>query len=300
MQCAALGDALGVPFEFKPGYRIPPLEQISLPMAAHFERSHPGVPYGYWSDDTSQMLALLDSLRVHGGRFDWRDFSQRLLAWYEGGRYQSEGLVFDCGSQTRHALMLLKQDAFPSSAGTRCGNGALMRVLPVAALPQTFGVSEEAALQTAMEQSALTHPQAISRLLCAAYVQLAWNVKRNGPPPSWRSAGLDALDQLGARLLLSGQDRLTLSALQASVATELPCGSGYVVNTFWSALAALDRAETVSDALRWAVSFGQDTDTVACVVGGLAGLALPLDARAQQWLGFVHAKASAEWEGLTL
>jgi len=283
IQCAALGDALGVPFEFKPGHQVPPMRDIALPMPAGFTRSHAGVPYGYWSDDTSQMLALLDSLRAHGGRFDWQDFSQRLLAWYDEGRYQPAGLVFDCGTQTRHALTLLRVGAYPSSAGTRCGNGALMRVLPVAALPQAYGVSEEAALQTAMAQSALTHPQAISRLLCAAYVQLAWTVVENGTPHSWRVAGFEALEQIGTRLLLSGLERKTLHALQASASRELPSGSGYVVNTFWSALWALERAESVSDALRRAVSLGHDTDTVACVAGGLAGLTLPMDVLAQQW-----------------
>jgi len=293
IQCAALGDALGVPFEFKLGHQVPPMRDIALPMPAGFTRSHAGVPYGYWSDDTSQMLALLDSLRAHGGRFDWQDFSQRLLAWYDEGRYQPAGLVFDCGTQTRHALTLLRVGAYPSSAGTRCGNGALMRVLPVAALPQAYGVSEEAALQTAMAQSALTHPQAISQLLCATYVQLAWNVVKKGAPTSWRAAGLEALAQVGMRLPLSGSALKALQALQGSAARELPSGSGYVVNTFWSALWALDGADSVSAALRRAISLGHDTDTVACVVGGLAGLTLPVDVRAQQWLAFLHAKTKS-------
>jgi ADP-ribosylglycohydrolase len=56
----------------------------------------------------------------------------------------------------------------------RVGNGSLMRVLPAATLPDTFGIGRDAAIHTATEQSSVTHPQPLAKVSCALYVELCW------------------------------------------------------------------------------------------------------------------------------
>jgi len=56
---ALVGDALGVPYEFKNAVQIPAI--VDGPPAAEYPRSHPGVPFGCWSDDGSQSLCLLEN-----------------------------------------------------------------------------------------------------------------------------------------------------------------------------------------------------------------------------------------------
>ena len=46
-----VGDALGVPYEFKPANEIPEAGQIELRPPSGFVRSHPTVEPGTWSDD---------------------------------------------------------------------------------------------------------------------------------------------------------------------------------------------------------------------------------------------------------
>ncbi|NBW98348.1 hypothetical protein EBR03_02130, partial [bacterium] len=49
-------------------------------------------------------------------------------------------------------------------------------------------------------------------------------------------------------------------------------GGGFVADTFHTSLKAFFEAGSFQDALKKAVSFGKDTDTVASITGGLAGL----------------------------
>ena len=62
---ALLGDAAGVPFEFRSAASLATLPPGSLGLpytpCQGFQRSHPGAPLHAWSDDGAQVLALLDS-----------------------------------------------------------------------------------------------------------------------------------------------------------------------------------------------------------------------------------------------
>ena len=50
-----------------------------------------------------------------------------------------------------------------------------------------------------------------------------------------------------------------------------PRGAGYVVDTLWSVRHAM-RQQGYADVVRTAILLGDDTDTTACLAGGLAGV----------------------------
>ena len=60
--------------------------------------------------------------------------------------------------------------------------------------------------------------------------------------------------------------------------------SGYVVDTLEAALWCLLNTDTYESCVLKAVNLGGDTDTVAAVAGGLAGLFYGFDAIPQKWL----------------
>jgi ADP-ribosylglycohydrolase len=281
---ALVGDSLGVPHEFKAGRDVPLANAIEMRMPQEYPKTYGAIPYGTWSDDGSQMLALLSTLQAGEGHYDATLFGKNLLSWMREARFQAGGVVFDCGIQTRHALEALAEGAPVVLDPNACGNGSLMRVLPVAALPDWFGISEQMALAAAMAQSAITHPNRKARVICALYVELCWEVA-GAWPVSWSAAVARAGARLRERGVLSAQGLAALSSILDYEKTAMPTGSGYALNTFWSAIWALEGSGTISEALRKAISLGNDTDTVACVTGGLAGAAQGLDAKARQWRG---------------
>lgn len=281
VHAALLGDAFGVPHEFKRGHDVPHKAALEMVLPDSYRKTYAGIPYGTWSDDGSQMLALLDTLVATEGRYDAGAFGQNLLAWLHQARYQAGGKVFDCGMQTSAALRLLVEGKRPVFDDNHCGNGSLMRVLPVAALPDAFGLSQVEALRVAMAQSDVTHPQTRTRVCCALYVVLAWMAQSG-------RTGLRALLPEAGRLLmdaglLTPAEENALDYILAYGRDNMPSNTGYVVNSLWSALWAVDCSSSLSDTLRNAVAVGGDTDTVACIAGGLAGLVFGWDDAAHEW-----------------
>ena len=51
-----VGDAVGVPYEFKSPDAIPSFDQIDLQPPPGYPRSHVGVPPGTWSDDGARSV----------------------------------------------------------------------------------------------------------------------------------------------------------------------------------------------------------------------------------------------------
>ena len=49
-------------------------------------------------------------------------------------------------------------------------------------------------------------------------------------------------------------------------------GSGYVLDTLWSARASVLAGGNYAGCVRAAIALGHDTDTTACVAGGIAGI----------------------------
>lgn len=79
----AVGDALGVPYEFMPRdtFRCEGMTGYGT----HNQ------PIGTWSDDTSMMLATLDSLIANEWQVNTEDMRERYLAWLSNGEYAIDG-----------------------------------------------------------------------------------------------------------------------------------------------------------------------------------------------------------------
>lgn len=272
-----IGDALGVPYEFHPRDRIPPTDQIEFEPPAGFQRAHRGVPPGTWSDDGAQLLCLLESL-LHRGTFDPDDLGKRLLAWFERGHLAVDNHVFDCGVQTSRALRLMMGGAAASTAGPSDeqanGNGSLMRVLPLALWHEG---SDEELIDLAHRQSRLTHGHPRSQVCCALYSLWARRTLDGGENP-WRDA-VDALREAYA------EDPMYLGELEYHVRPDDDApgnGSGYVVDCLRSARWATEQGDYEAT-VKAAIRLGRDTDTTACVAGGIAGLRDGIDAIPRRW-----------------
>lgn len=147
----AVGDALGVPYEFLPRGSFTCTGMVGY--GTHDQ------PAGTWSDDTSMALATCDSIRACG-HVDVGDMLSRFRAWIDDGAYAIDGVVFDYGNTTARAL----------AAGTGCtgerdnGNGSLMRIAPLAFTDATD--DEVRAV------SAITHAHPVSTEACVDMVHV--------------------------------------------------------------------------------------------------------------------------------
>ena len=268
-----MGDACGVPFEFHSSeqlHALPP-GAIDFPPtlpARGFNRAHARAPARAWSDDGAMALALLDSLQQQDG-LDLDDLSRRFLNWKDTGAYAVDAQVFDIGMQVKRGLARIKDGAPAHQAGPRLetdnGNGSLMRVLPVALWHQG---DDEELCRIAQEQGLPTHGHLRSQVACALYCLWARQLLAG------QEDGFDqAVDRLFDIYEAQG-DAEGLRELDAILADEdrTPRGSGYVVDTLWSARKAFLSSPNYEEVVRNAILLGNDCDTTAAVAGGLAGL----------------------------
>lgn len=194
--------------------------------------------------------------------------------------------VFDVGIQTSKALWRIQEDCVPpqlaGGAGERDnGNGSLMRVLPLVLWHRG---SNEDLVRIAQAQSLPTHRHPRSEVVCALYCLVARGyLQRKDNPWTWADNELERVystcDQYHRRHALKTE----LQIVRDFPRQHKPSGTGYVVDTFWSAREAM-REETFEDVVRSAIAFGNDTDSVSCVAAGIAGIKFGLHGIPQRWL----------------
>lgn len=272
-----VGDALGVPYEFHAPEDIPAPDHIEYEPPLYMRRSHDGVPPGTWSDDGAHALCLLASL-LHCGRLDPEDLMRRMVNWYEMGYMAVDGRVFDVGIQTSRAFMAFRSGAPALLAGPADvrdnGNGSLMRVLPLALWHRGSDAELAADAQT---QSRITHGHVRAQVCCALYCLWARYILNERPDP-WGSA----VTFLRASHSDGSPEQEALEYYIRPDDEPIGQGSGYVVDSLRSARMVLGEA-SYEAVVRAAIRLGHDTDTTACIAGGIAGLQYGIQGIPQRW-----------------
>lgn len=294
-----VGDALGVPYEFYEAEELPFYEQIEMAVPPGFRKTYPKVHAGTWSDDGAQALCLMDSLLKHEG-FSLKAYSDALLAWYEEGIWAVDGVVFDVGIQTANALNAYKRGTPAKECGLinpeGKGNGALMRVLPLALWHFVRGDTDPEKrsrdlVRDAHSQCLITHGHLCNQVCSALYCLVAQGLLE----------GLEARNAIreGVRVLRSiyREEPEYEQELEWSVRPDIPWegrGTGYVADCLRSAFMILEQASGYEDAVKRAVLLGNDTDTTACVTGGLAGIRYGLQGIPKRWLKALREREKVE------
>lgn len=90
----AVGDALGVPYEF--------CKRGTFECTGMVDGGTHGQPAGTWSDDTSMALCICSSIK-RLGRIATADIDDMFNRWLEDGEFTCDGHVFDVGATCKKA-----------------------------------------------------------------------------------------------------------------------------------------------------------------------------------------------------
>lgn len=283
-----VGDALGVPVEFKSREYLKSSPVLGLcGYGTHNQK------LGTWSDDTSLSLCLADSLN-HG--LDYDDIMNRFSLWLSRGEYTASGEVFDVGISTKKAINFYQSGRAPLSCGGSSendnGNGSLMRILPLLFYLQAlYGIDfqdYDEAFEMIHNVSSLTHAHNRSKIACGIYLSVAAMLLGNMDLKSAVDLGIyKALDYYGRHKEFMNElkhyVRLSDSSFFSLTESEIK-SSGYVVDTLEAAIWCLVNSSTYKECVLKAVNLGNDTDTVAAVAGGLAGLYYGYNGIPKNWI----------------
>ena len=299
----AVGDALGVPVEFagREARRRDPVATMRA-YGTHHQ------PAGTWSDDSSLTFCLAETLARPGGRTeapDLADFARRATNWLDNAYWTAHGQTFDVGNATRAAITRLRQGVAPTQAGGRAeqdnGNGALMRILPLAfhEVWQAKNLDMNAAWVLTEAAASVTHGHPRSTLGCFLYLLVARALLRGAAPAEayasmCEAAGLWLRAGTIPAVIEDKHYHRTLDGSLPTLPEDKIHSSGYVVHTLEAALWCLLRHADYPATVLAAVNLGDDTDTTGAVAGGLAGLAYGEAAIPAEWLAVLARRADVE------
>jgi ADP-ribosylglycohydrolase len=295
----AVGDALGVPYE----YSTPPgPNQDAAMLGGGLGNFAPGE----WSDDTSMAVAVA---RVAATGADLRStpaldaIAEGFLEWYDHG-------PADIGTQTQSVLsgtrrrldrgdsgasLVMSEEAqrYARHHAHSAGNGAVMRT---AAVAWAHLDDRDACAEAARAIALLTHADPLAADSCVLWSEAI------------RVAIVDGAVRLDAGLDLIPEERRdawtawlddAMSPTREPVPGRRFTPNGYTVTAVQAAVAAITLTPApdsthLAAALHAAVRIGNDTDTVAAVAGGLLGARWGASSVPPEWRAAVHG-----WPGLT-
>ncbi len=262
----AIGDALGATVEFLTRDEI---------IARHGR--HKKIIGGGWlhlapgqvTDDTEMSLILGASLSRRGG-LDRRDICEGFAAWLRAG-------PVDVGNTCRRGIRRYMTQG--SLAGppreSDAGNGAAMRVLPVALATLDNAANAQ---EWTLAQCRITHHHPLSDAVSLALVQMTQALLAGGGKTAAR-AKADALAKAHPELCFEPYPGKS---------------SAYVVETMQTVLHCYFATNSFADCLVETVNQGGDADTTGALAGMLAGASYGLAAIPQDWLARLDRKVAAE------
>lgn len=268
---AAIGDALGVPVEFKSRDWLK-----NHPVQDYMGYGTWNQPPGTFSDDSSMLFCTAESI-CDG--FNLADIADRFVRWYRFGYWGAHDTVFDIGNATSGAIDRLMGGTSPLLSGgmseTNNGNGSLMRILPLA-----FYTKSEPDIATrydlVKQVSGITHYHLRSVLSCFIYVEFALGLLAELDKVAAYLNMQKVVNQFIKQQSFSDREVSLFDRILHKDISQLDenmiRSSGYVLDTLESSLWCFMTCSSYSECVLKAVNLGEDTDTTATVTGGLAGL----------------------------
>lgn len=290
-----IGDALGVPVEF--------IGRETLKRNKINDMEEYGThnqPKGTWSDDSSMMIASIDGLIDSSlPDLDYVDIMKNFLKWKIDGKFTPFNHVFDIGNTTNYALMQYQRNInngkendiiCGTSDISSNGNGALMRILPISIYLYTSNIDykDNKYFEIISKVSGMTHSHIYSILGCYIYsIYVSELLKGNDKYVAYHN-----LQNICSNINIDGieiYNRIIKNDISKLKENEIK-SSGYVLDTLEAAIWCLLTTNNYKEAVLKAVNLGEDTDTVAAITGGIAGILYGYESLPNKWINDIQKK----------
>lgn len=276
----AVGDALGVPVEFKSREYLAknPISEMEGFGTYNF-------PAGTWSDDTSMSLCALSALTKENWSFE--NVMDNFFDWLSNNKFTAIGETFDVGYTCFNAIINYGVNKTGVSACGLAdeysnGNGSLMRIHPFA-LMVYYNKHKYPDWENIVEQaSALTHAHERSKLACKIYTMVLFALLDNSSKDAVRVALKQAYNRYYENPERNHFERLFFDDFHKLTSDKIK-STGYVVDTLEAAIWCLMNTDNYKECVLTAVNLGEDTDTVAAIAGSLAGALYGYNSIPEDW-----------------
>ena len=280
-----IGDAMGVPAESRIREEL-----LSNPITKMTGDGTYFLPAGTWSDDTSLLIATIDSINNKNG-IDFDDIALNFTAFKNHASYTALHEVFDIDKTC--SLAIDKYDEKRCNP-CECGlddtsNGSLMRILPISYYAIQRKLKDEEIYSLVKNLSSITHNNEISIMGCYIYVRFVMFLL-NGKDKYSAYSMTKIIDySMFSEETISNFDRLLKMDISKLKINDIK-SSNYIVDTLEAAIWVLLKAENFKEAIIGAINLGEDTDTIGALTGALAGITYGYDDIPEEWLEKIAKK----------
>ena len=307
----AIGDAMGSTYEFQ----NVEYDKIDL---FDMERENEGnfnLEPGQWTDDSSMGLCLADSLLVNNGDLKINDLMLRFLAWNFGGYNNAFRFNEKYGLNARRSIGLggnismalyryfnFHEDETQAGDKFTSGNGSIMRN---AAIPICFYYDINLACDKAKKQSLSTHRGLEAKECCSLLTFIIITIFNEKEKKSLK----EILDNIGDKFETSEYSVECLAKSkpednrldrdwnwkkdkfyyneQRAKSNPGYIGS-YAMDNMAMSLHIVYHTKSFKEAIIKAVNTRGDSDSVASVVGQIAGAYYPIEDIPSQWIDRIN------------
>lgn len=273
----AVGDALGLPFEFCSRSEI--VERYGEhPITEMIGGGWSKAECGAVTDDTEMAMLLGQSL-FERGCYDQRDVLTRYLDWAGGGSPYVGRIIKSVLLKINEGVPASKAAAqyHEESGGQSAGNGALMRIAPLVVfyLEDTQTLIEAVTAETLLTHH---HPLAVDASVAYSLILQALLQGRD----EWALPGDLAAEVVSATISSTAE-------AEERIADE----GGFVLASLAASCASLSYS-SLEEALVWLVNQGGDADTHAACAGALLGARYGIQAIPERWLDALFVRSEMD------
>lgn len=282
-----VADALGVPYEFKPGSEMKKRPATGMTGYGTYNK-----PAGTWSDDSSLTLALADSLSCG---IDYDDIMTKFSNWLYNDEYTPENETFDVGGTTEDSICRYSKGVNPLKCGGNGkwdnGNGSLMRIMPILLYINRNLLNTEDSIKLIDNISSLTHRHKLSKACCNIYNFIVQEIINNRDRYDFKALikqGIEKSKEIYPVEKYPYFESLYNSSFNESI--DSISSNGYVLDSLYVAIYCCYNSINYKDAVLKAVNIGGDTDTNGAITGGLAALYYGYESIPSDWIDTVINK----------
>ncbi len=261
-----IGDAMGLPLKFRKREEL-----ILNPVVKMEGFGSYAAPAGVWSDDTSLVLATIDSL-ISKHEIDYDDMMKRFCDWLNNGNYTATGKAFDISDTIKDSLLSYYMRVATNSLNKdSCDSSSLMRMLPIALYTFYDDMPDDSLLDVLKNVSGLTNTHEYCIMGCYIFVKYV-HFLLSGYDKFKAYSKIKELNyykfsenarRAYKRFLTTDIYRLDLDYIKSS---------SYVVDTLEAVIWTLLNTNNFMESVIGAINLGGCSDTIGALCGALSGL----------------------------
>lgn len=282
----AVGDAMGVPLKSKNRDEL-----FKQPVTKMTGFGTNNVDEGTWSDNTSLVIATIDSINTKG-TIDFMDIALKFTAFKNHAHYTPNNEVFSLGVTEAKAIDKFDEERINP---TKCGldnandNGALKRIIPIAYYAIERKLQDYEILELVKELSSITHTNEVSIMACYIYVRFIMFLLNGKDKFSAYSMtkcvdysmfGEETQKEFN-RIINDDINKLKINDIDSS---------NYVVSTLEAVFWVILQTDSFNQAIIGAINLGDDTSTIGALTGAAAGIIYGYDYIPEEWINSLARK----------